>query len=250
MKIAVVIGAALLPAVWLLFYIYKRDKYQPEPVGEILRAFFYGVCSVLIALPLADVLSVYSLDSMPILENIRGAFFTAAIPEETAKFIMLWLFLRKNRYFDEKMDGIVYAACVALGFAAVENILYLFGNYDDWVSIGVTRALFAVPGHFGDGVLMGYYYSLVRFSSVSLVKNRILLLAAPILAHGIYDSILFTMKDVHPVFILVLIIWFLIFCYKLNSLCRKKIRQTLKLDEEMMMASSKEKAEGEHHRVF
>lgn len=246
----VVIIVALLPVVWLLFYIYRRDKYQPEPVGQILKAFFMGTLSILISFPMAETLSLYTLDTLPILEKIRMAFFDAAIPEETAKFIMLWLFLRKNPYFDEKMDGIVYAACVSLGFAAVENIMYLFGNYDNWVDVGVVRAVFAVPGHFGFGVLMGYYYSLVRFSSLSPVKNRILLLAAPILAHGVYDSILMTMSAVHYIFVLVLILWFLIFCYKLHVLCRKRISQILKLDEEMMKKSANENVDEDKNKIF
>lgn len=57
---------------------------------------------------------------------IRLSFFGAAILEESAKLFMLWLLLRKNKYFGERVDGIVYAVCVSLGFAALENVMYLF----------------------------------------------------------------------------------------------------------------------------
>lgn len=241
MKNMILIFIALLPVLLLLFYIYKRDKYQPEPVKQILKAFFYGTGSVVIALLLAGPLSIYTLDFMPILEKFREAFLEAAIPEEVAKFVLLWLFLKKNRYFDEKVDGIVYAVCVSLGFAAVENVSYLFHNYEDWLYVGFIRALFAVPGHFGFGVLMGYYYSLVSFSSLPSFKNRILILLAPILTHGVYDFILFVIEDAHPIFILVLFIYFLVLCFRLHVLCRKKINHLLQLDEETFVKTFEEK---------
>ncbi len=247
MKNTILIFIALLPVLLLLFYIYKRDKYQPEPVKQILKAFFYGTGSVVMALLLAEPLSIYTLDSMPIMEKLRKAFLEAAIPEEIAKFVLLWLFLRKNRYFDEKVDGIVYAVCVSLGFAAVENVLYLFDNYDSWLQVGFVRALFAVPGHFGFGVLMGYYYSLVSFSSLPSLKNRILVLLAPILAHGAYDFILFVIECVHPIFILMLFIYFLVLCFRLHILCRKKINHLLQLDEETLVETFEEKSGEERH---
>ena len=71
-------------------------------------------------------IGVYPAEATSILGSVSTAFFGAAIPEEIAKFIMLWLLLRKNRYFDEKMDGIVYAVCVSLGFEALENNSILF----------------------------------------------------------------------------------------------------------------------------
>lgn len=95
-----------------------------------------------------------SCKATSILVSVSTAFFGAAIPEEIAKFLMLWLLLRKNPYFDEKMVGIVYAVCVSLGFAALENIMYLFTNAEAYLSVGIARAIFAVLGHFcfGDDV--------------------------------------------------------------------------------------------------
>ena len=111
------------------------------------------------------------------------------------------------------MDGIVYAVCVSLGFAAFENVMYLFSNMEDFLSVGVTRALFAVPGHFCDGVLMGYYYSKVRFCSGATTKDQIMVLGAPIILHGLYDAILFVIP-VAPYISGMLVIVFLVFCHK------------------------------------
>ncbi|MCM1199081.1 MAG: PrsW family glutamic-type intramembrane protease, partial [Clostridium sp.] len=212
METIFVFVAALLPACILLFYIYWKDCLQREPLKELLKAFFAGafsvVLSLMISLPLTSSFGiseeVYTLD-----DALFTAFFSAAIPEEIAKFLMFWLVVRKNRYFDEHADGIVYAACVSLGFAAVENLMYLFSSYDAWVSVGISRALFSIPGHFAFGVLMGYYYSLVKFSRKPLLKNKILVLAAPVLAHGIYDFILFVTHIV-PLLSGILMIVFLV----------------------------------------
>ena len=71
--------------------------------------------------------------------------------------------VRKNKYFDERIDGIVYAVAISMGFAAFENVLYLVDNYEEWLSVGLSRAVLSVPGHYAFAVLMGYYYSKVYF---------------------------------------------------------------------------------------
>jgi RsiW-degrading membrane proteinase PrsW (M82 family) len=80
--------------------------------------------------------------------------------------------LRNNPYFDEHFDGIVYAVCVGMGFAGLENIMYVFQNMDDWMSVSVARAIFSVPGHFFFAVSMGYFYSCVHFHTASTIRIR------------------------------------------------------------------------------
>ncbi len=223
---------ALLPIAILIFYICYKDKKSPEPISQLLKAFFFGILSAPLSFCFSipfGALGLYPTEATNILESISTAFFAAAIPEEIAKFIMLWFLLRRNHYFDEKMDGIVYAVCVSLGFAALENILYLFSNYEEFLSVGISRALFAVPGHFCFGILMGYYYSLAKFSSKASVKNRVLTLIAPILIHGAYDSILFV-AGLTPQLSCVLIIVFLLFCHKMWKYATQRIEAHLKRD--------------------
>lgn len=222
-----VLLTALLPIAVLAFYIYNKDKEKPEPTGFLLKAFFFGVLSVFVSLcisiPLGE-LGFYPSEPITILGGISRAFLAAAIPEEIAKFLMLLLVLRNNSYFDEKMDGIVYAVCVSLGFAAFENVMYLFSNVEDFLSVGFTRALFAVPGHFCDGVLMGYYYSKVRFCSSATTKDQIMVLGAPIILHGLYDAILFVIP-VAPYISGLLVIIFLIFCHKMWKYASARIQE-------------------------
>lgn len=92
-------------------------------------------------------------------EAFADAFVLAAIPEKLAKLIMLWLLLRKNPHFDERFDGIVYAVCMGMGFAGIENVKYLIGGIENgtWIGTGIVRALFSVPAHFLFAVLIGFY---------------------------------------------------------------------------------------------
>lgn len=229
-----ILFAALLPIFILTYYIYHRDKNSPEPTGQLVKAFLLGTLSVplslCISIPLG-LMGVYPTEETYILGSISNAFFGAAIPEEVAKFFMLWLVLRKNPYFDEKMDGIVYAVCVSLGFAALENIMYLFSYAESFLLVGIARAVFAVPGHFCFGILMGYYYSLAKFYPKSASKNKVLVLIAPIIAHGLYDSILFVI-DVTPAVSGILVIVFLVFCHKMWKYGSKKIKEHLERDND------------------
>lgn len=207
-----------------------------EPVGQLLKAFGFGI----LAAPLSFCLSIpfgwlglYPSVATTIGGSISLAFFGAAIPEEVAKFAMLWLVLRKNPFFDEKMDGIVYAVCVSLGFAAFENVLYLFSNSEAFWTVAVSRALFAVPGHFCDGILMGYYYSLAKFYPNASTRNKVLVLLAPIIVHGLYDSILF-MTNVLPAIAGLLMIIFLIFCHKMWKYGSKCIKEHLDRDADVV----------------
>lgn len=202
MQLLFVLLAALAPVAIALWYIFQKDKAQPEPAKWLAKAFGYGVLSAFLSfmfsIPLGTIFGL-GLDTEvyhSFIEAFADAFMLAAIPEELAKFIMLWLILRKNPFFDEKFDGIVYSVCISMGFAGIENVMYLLGGMEDgtWIGMGITRALFSIPGHFFFAVLMGYYYSLYHFGIDRSMKVKVLILGAPILAHGLFDGILFCMK--------------------------------------------------------
>jgi RsiW-degrading membrane proteinase PrsW (M82 family) len=165
-------------------------------------------------------------------DAVMTAFFAAAVPEEVVKFFVLWLLLRRSRYFDERMDGIVYAVFVSLGFAALENFMYLFGEEESVLSVGISRALFAVPAHFGFGILMGYFYSMARFCPYNRSINRAYILIAPILAHGLYDAILFALPNVAPIISGGLTIVFIVFCWKMWKQGSLRIQKLLNEDFE------------------
>lgn len=195
---------AVIPALVLIFYMVWRDRLHPEPGGQLVKAFFMGFLTIPLALLFASLIGQIFMLLSPI-EGVGALLVTslmqAAIPEESAKLLILWLFLRRCRHFDEHMDGIVYAVCVGMGFATVENILYVTSSGPQFLkvlSVGLSRAFLAIPGHFAFAVIMGYFYSLASFKGKQTHRKYMLMAwGFPVLAHALYDFLLFVM-DVYP----------------------------------------------------
>ncbi len=227
----ILIVAAILPAILLWLYICRKDA-QPEPMSQMLKAFLYGA---LICIPVSFVENyisgtLFASEGSP--SNLIGstleAFLVAAVPEEGFKLLALWLILRHNPFFDEHYDGIVYAVCVGLGFAAIENVGYVLMHADAWLSVAVTRALLAVPGHYAFAVFMGYYYSLYHFGQKS-AKNLLSIFFIPVLAHGCYDAFALT-GTVEPVLGGISFILLIYFCIKMHKNARQKITAQVERD--------------------
>ena len=215
--------SALLPVGLLAYYIYKKDDEQPEPKKMLWKGVLFGVISAVIALARSLLVEPITYLVEGLEGNVLGAICTAlvdaAIPEEAVKLLMLWLLIRKNPHFDEKLDGIVYATMVGLGFAGLENIIYVVGSFDDFALVAIGRALFAVPGHFFFAVAMGYYVSLAYFKSNTKAEKRkywLLAFFVPMVLHWIYDSILMSMEEIGLLGGM-LIIAFLAFCIWLRK---------------------------------
>ena len=222
--------AALLPVIVLWLYIWKKDP-QPEPTSWLVKAV---LCGIAICVPAAIVEGVirrliFESDPTTLLGTTLQAFFVAALPEESFKLLALWWVLRKNPYFDEHFDGIVYAVCVGLGFAAIENLLYVF-NEEDWVTTAVIRSLLSVPGHYAFAVLMGYYYSLYHFVDPS-PKIAACILIIPTVAHGIYDAIAMS-GEVDPYIGSISFFVLIYFCIKMHKFARTKIVAHIERDRE------------------
>jgi RsiW-degrading membrane proteinase PrsW (M82 family) len=241
MKDLIIILAAVLPALVIVGYIVFRDKNRREPISQVWKGVRYGVGSALLALVVGAPFSVLA-EMVPVLDYtetfwgaLYGSFFMAAVPEELAKLLMLYLLLRKNPYFDERMDGIVYAVAVGMGFAGFENVLYLFENEEIWGTIGAIRALFSVPGHFCFAVFMGYYYSLAHFDKKNRQElNLFLMVAVPIVLHGVFDFLLMSLPHLHPALIIMAVMAFLGLCIGMNLVAHIKMRHHLKADEIMI----------------
>ncbi len=220
LNLSLIIFSALCPAIVIVWYVYKRDKHQPEPTKEILKAFAWGLLSVFIAVVPEIIMSATGfVKSSPttFVGAAKLSFLSAALCEESAKLLVLYLFLRKSKFFDEYTDGIVYAVAVGMGFAGLENLVYLFSNLGNWQSVGVARALFSVPGHYIFAVAMGYFYALWHYKHTSLIWALIV----PILLHGTYDTIIFSFSvnssytGLLVLGLIVFMIYFLVKCSKL-----------------------------------
>ncbi len=178
---------ALAPVIIIACYIYYRDKYEKEPLGLLLKALLAGG---LIVLPILVVESFF-MQFISLFSGLGKAFYNAfvvaALSEEFFKYVALFLLFWKSKAFNEKFDGIVYATFVSLGFAAVENVMYVT---DGGLHTGLVRAITAVPAHAIFGITMGFYFGLAKFYEKEQKQLRQKALYVPILLHGIYDFIL------------------------------------------------------------
>ena len=233
MELLIILSAALLPAILLWLYIWKKDT-QKEPTPWLVKAVLWGVA---IIIPVAIIESgietmLFGVEGKP--TNLFGtttmAFVVAALPEETFKLFALWMVLRKNPYFDEHFDGIVYAVCVGLGFASMENIMYVFGD-EDWFSTAIVRALLAVPGHYAFAILMGYYYSVYHFVDRS-PKIAACVLLVPVLAHGTYDALAMS-GIVSPVIGGLCFFVLIYFCVKMHKVAKTKVLALVEKDNDI-----------------
>ncbi len=183
MLATMLLAISVLPVILLLVFIYKQDKYEKEPFGLLMAAFFGGMVSIFLVLGLVSLINnLWYSDTV-----FYSAFIEAGFPEELCKFVVLFLLIWRNKNFNEYMDGIVYASFVSLGFACLENILYVFGS---GFGTGVMRAVISVPGHFLFGVLMGYFFSLAKFDKSKRPLYLLLSFLVPAIAHGLFDWLL------------------------------------------------------------
>lgn len=179
---------AVLPVIILAFYIYKKDKYEKEPFGMLVLAFLLGIGAVAMDVMLVLVINLVYPGSTLFYE----AFFYAGIPEEFSKWALFMLVIWRNKNFNECFDGIVYAAFIGLGFACVENIMYVFRSETFTIALHTSflRALLSVPGHFLFAVMMGYFLGMAKFRPYKRDQFFLFSLLVPIAAHGIFDYLL------------------------------------------------------------
>lgn len=229
-----VIITALIPALILGWWIYQKDAARPEPPRMLCKAFLYGVGSTFVTLVITQLLAIVGLFTYD-LGSFSGAVSTAllaaALPEEMSKLLMLWLFLRKNPYYDEYFDGIVYAACVGLGFAATENVMYLVQS-EDWLGTGIVRGITAVPAHFAIACAMGYFYSKRHFGDSSTV-TAVCVLAVPVLIHWIYDALAFS-EGIYPALSVLINILFVLLIYRVYKSTMMRIDELKRRDDERL----------------
>lgn len=199
---------ALAPAIILMMYVYFRDKYEKEPVKLILKGILLGAIVIFPVGLVENYLMGFGSGLAKIQKAAYDGFIVAGATEEAFKYFMVFILIWRNRNFNEKFDGIVYAVSVSLGFAAIENLFYVFSNNS--MQVGILRAFTAVPGHTIFGVVMGFYLGLARFSERDRGKWLLRAFVVPFMLHGIYD---FLIMSGHPV-LLIAFIPFLVYMYR------------------------------------
>ncbi|MBE6586779.1 MAG: PrsW family intramembrane metalloprotease [Ruminococcaceae bacterium] len=245
------IAAALLPAIVLLVYIYIKDRVEKEPLRLLLLLLFAGVV-IIIPILLFEILFGAIIDTSfglvdlaedadiaSLLGPVNFRIYTAitmfigvALVEEFFKWLAMNLITRKNKNFNSLFDGLVYAIFVSLGFAAIENVLYVLQN--GWIN-AIMRAIMSVPGHMFFAVMMGYFYSLwhmndkarsleAKFKEMGVIRPmfsafgsgayRLRSIVVPVLMHGFYNYCCSVGSILETLLLIALVILFYIFSFK------------------------------------
>ena len=190
---AIYVLAAVLPAVFLMRYVYKQDKIEREPIPLLVSLIGMGILAALAAIVL-ETLGQTILDALVDPENPNYvylmAFLVVAAVEEGTKFFFLHRRTWRDPNFNYRFDAILYAVFVSLGFAAFENVKYVF-SYG--LSVALPRAILAVPGHMGFAVFMGIFYGRAKRccdwrNALGCKANLILGYLFPVFLHGVYDT--------------------------------------------------------------
>ena len=191
---AILIAAAVIPAVILLVKVYQADRLEKEPLGLLLSLVFLGIISTSLAAlteQLGDAFLSQYFEEDSILYKAIMYFIVVALSEEGFKYLLLKFRTWNNPNFNFRFDGVVYAVFVSLGFALWENIGYvmMYG-----LGAAATRAVTAVPGHACFGVFMGVWYGIAKQYDLAGRKEnakqfRKGAVWVPVVLHGLYDFI-------------------------------------------------------------
>ena len=199
---------SVLPALLLMIFIWRKDKIEREPVGLLIGLFLLGALMVVPAafgeVGLGKVLDEF-LNEKSYAYMLIENFLIVALCEEACKFFILRVRTWRHPSFNYTFDAVVYSVAVSLGFATLENILYVMG--EGTLKIAVMRGLLSVPGHAIDAVFMGWFYGLAKRAECAgdLSGKRFNIfrsLFMPVLIHGFYDFCLTVDNDIFIVIFL------------------------------------------------
>jgi RsiW-degrading membrane proteinase PrsW (M82 family) len=183
---------AVIPALFLVRYYYRQDSLKKEPKRLIVNVFLFGIISTVPVIIIELILTQFNklLQEESLEFFAFKAFIVAGFSEELLKFLIVRYYVFKKADFDEVMDGIVYAVVAGLGFACLENIIYVVHG---GISTAIIRAFTAIPLHALAAGIMGYYIGEAKFVTDSKIRNRLFVqgLLWAIAIHGLYDFLLF-----------------------------------------------------------
>lgn len=179
----ILLSVAIAPGLALFSFFYLRNQMATEPRKTLLQSFIYGA---ILTFPILFLQYVFKEEHVFQQIIIQDIFFTGVI-EEFFKWIFLILIIYHHVEFDDPYDGVLYGAAVSLGFATVENIIYIMAYGMD---TAFMRAILPVSSHALFGVVMGYYLGKAKFQSPHRsIRYRAMALLAPMTLHILYNAI-------------------------------------------------------------
>lgn len=232
---------AILPGIVLFVVVWRSDKIEKEPGGLLLKLFLFGalttISAIVIGLAGEAIFGFIGKGSM--LYIFIDNFLLTALVEEAGKYVVLKKLTWKHPAFDHTFDAVVYAVTASLGFATLENMIYLI---DAGIGTGIMRAVMSVPGHAIYGVFMGYYYGMAKTAEVNgddrnskLYLKKALII--PVLLHGFYDFCIGSAD--YGIFLLLLFVFEIV----LTVIGIKKIKKLSREDTAIISENMEEQPE-------
>ncbi|MBN2378338.1 PrsW family intramembrane metalloprotease [candidate division WOR-3 bacterium] len=188
-----IIVLALGPVVAIFFFFWAKDRYEREPLRRLLLTAAIGAAA---AIPIVIVEALWGhtitdVSDLTFNELVFMTFVEVGLTEEFFKMLAFLITAYWSRHMNEPYDGIMYAVSASLGFAAIENVLYVFGG---GVGTGILRAITAIPGHAMFGLFIGYFAGRAKFAKTSGFAKFLLIMIGFVISsslHGLYDLIAF-----------------------------------------------------------
>ena len=181
---------AAAPGLAICIYIYWKDKFDPEPRSLLVKSFFLGIGSVIMTLLISAIILPqfgFEHESTNLVWSLASCVLGIGLVEEYSKYFFVRYFAYEKSAFDEPFDGITYCVIVSMGFATLENFMYVFQN-EDGFKVALMRMVFSVPAHAVFGVIMGYHLGLQKHYGRKSAGVYGLMLAAGL--HGLFDFFL------------------------------------------------------------
>jgi RsiW-degrading membrane proteinase PrsW (M82 family) len=187
---------AIAPGIALALLVYLTDWHEREPLRLLAKLFAFGFLAVIPTILIEQFLIMLN-PFTGLLAIAFIAFAVAGLVEEFIKRFVVLRFAYNSIEFNERLDGIIYAVFVALGFATAENIEYVVFAFSSSPYVGFYRGIISVPAHMLFAITMGYYLSLAKFSLDPAARNAYLRksLTMPLLLHGVFDFILMSQME-------------------------------------------------------
>lgn len=233
-KKEILILLAMIPSIIIGFIIYKKDVIEKEPALLLIKLFGIGVLSTGVSLFFEiyiEKIFVFA-EKIIFLNLFIKSFIIIAFCEEFIKWFFTYIICWKRKEFNYTYDAIVYAVFISLGFATVENIIAILSE-NGGVVLAIQRGLITVPAHSFFGVISGYYLGMskkykIRAWYKKYKINIILSIFLPILAHGLFDFLLFSSTKVSFIIAIIFILYLYYFSYIKISKVSKETKKIIK----------------------
>ena len=206
MQILTFLLLAFAPGIFWLWFFVRKDIYRPEPKRLLALTFFLGMVSTIPAM-IIEIIFLGDFDfitSGQAASMSMGMLFVVGPAEETAKFLAVWLVAFRSLYFDEPSDGLVYSVAASLGFASLENLVYIIEFGPD---VMIARAPLSTLAHVIFGSFWGYALGSQRQEDTRNSTPVFMGVATGAVVHGLFNVLVLTSQMLAATVLVVLGAW-------------------------------------------